>query len=354
MLDNTDISNILYKDKKNKDSSNGKKNGHKKDKYLGDTDNSDNSDNTTETVYNGDGFTTTIPEPDHKITAFASIPTDTYFGLQWHLDNTGQSGGTVGVDLNVTNVWDTYKGAGIKIAIADDGVDYTHSDLSENYDHTLDWDSVDNDDDASTESALNDRHGTAVAGVIAGDENGTGIVGVASEASISALRIGFEENGTIGQINDATSRYVNFDVVNNSWGYTSPFADDFNNIWYSTMSDNITDAVNNGRGGLGTNIVFAAGNDRAFGDDVNYHSLQNSPFTIAVGALTRTGVYSEFSTPGAAVLVSAPGTYIVTSDNVGAEGYVGSDYVGINGTSFSAPGVSGVIALMLDANADLW
>ena len=39
------------------------------------------------------------------------IPTDSLFVNQWHLNNTGQSGGTAGVDINVTGVWDDYTGA---------------------------------------------------------------------------------------------------------------------------------------------------------------------------------------------------------------------------------------------------
>ncbi|MGB1076763.1 MAG: proprotein convertase P-domain-containing protein, partial [Bdellovibrionales bacterium] len=55
----------------------------------------------------------------------------------------------------------------------------------------------------------------------------------------------------------------------------------------------------------------------------------------------------------AAILVAAGGVNIATTDGSGASGYVGGDAVLINGTSFSAPTVSGVIALMLEANPDL-
>ena len=282
-----------------------------------------------------------------------ATPNDTYFDLQWHLNNTGQNGGTARIDLNVLPIWDLYKGNGIKIGVIDDGVDSEHDDLSANYNASLAWNTVDNNADASPSDLRGDAHGTAVSGVIVADDNGRGVVGVAPDASLSGLQIGFGSNGTIEQINEAFARSVNFDVVNNSWGFVSSFADDFDRGFLTIAATNMMNAVENGRGGLGTSIVFAAGNDRSEGDDVNYHNFQNSPYTIAVGALNNQGTFSSFSTPGAAILVSAPGVGIVTTDNTGASGYVGSDYLSISGTSFAAPAVSGVIALMLDANEDL-
>ncbi len=57
------------------------------------------------------------------------MPTDGMVSSQWHLKNTGQTGGTAGIDINVSAVWDDYTGAGVSIGIYDDGVDFTHSDL---------------------------------------------------------------------------------------------------------------------------------------------------------------------------------------------------------------------------------
>lgn len=283
----------------------------------------------------------------------SAIPGDTYFDLQWHLHNTGQNGGVAGIDLNVLPIWDQYKGSGITIGVIDDGVDGAHEDLSANYNPLLSWNTVDHNADASPSDARGDAHGTAVAGVIAADDNGLGVVGVAPDAQVAGLQIGFGANGTIGQIDEAFARSIQFDIVNNSWGFVSSFADNFDRSFLATAASNMMNAVENGRGGLGTNIVFAAGNDRAEGADVNYHNFQNSPYTIAVGGITNQGTFSSFSTPGAAILVSAPGERIATTDNMGASGYVGSDYLFISGTSFAAPAVSGVIALMLDANENL-
>jgi len=111
------------------------------------------------------------------ITAF--IPNDPKFGEQWHLLNTGASGGTPGIDINITDVWNDYTGTGVVIGIIDDGVQHDHPDLSANYDTTLDHDARDGDGDAAPGTS-GDNHGTTVAGTIAGVEgNGIGGTGVA-------------------------------------------------------------------------------------------------------------------------------------------------------------------------------
>ena len=73
------------------------------------------------------------------------IPNDTKFSDQWHLQNTGQTGGTTGEDVNVTGVWDNYTGAGVVIGIVDDGLDWEHPDLDDYYEDTLDYDYCGND-----------------------------------------------------------------------------------------------------------------------------------------------------------------------------------------------------------------
>ena len=122
---------------------------------------------------------------------------------------------------------------------------------------------------------------------------------------------------------------------------------------FQPSGDAIEQAVQDGRGGLGTVIVFAAGNERLDGQDVNYHGFQNSRHTIAVAATDQNGENSYFSTPGAALLVAAPGSGIATTDRTGADGYVGGDYVFMSGTSFASPIVAGVAGLMIEANPDL-
>ena len=284
----------------------------------------------------------TFPNNDRVDLASFSDPNDPFLSRQWHLSA-----------INADSVWNDYTGKGVKVGIVDDGVDYLHPDLAANYRTDLDYDALDRDNDAYS-SASGDKHGTAVAGIIGADiDNGVGGAGVAPEASLIGYRIGFGSNGTGAALADALSRQVQVDVSNNSWAYSTPFQDNFNQTSFASMAASINNAVTNGRGELGTVFVFAAANYRSSGDNVNYHNFQNSPDTIAVGSLSSLGTYASYSNPGAALLVSAPGVSIYTTDRVGKAGYSSGDYTYFGGTSAAAPVVSGVVALMLEANPDL-
>ena len=276
------------------------------------------------------------------------IPNDPGFGAQWHLDNLVYPG----VDLNVTGVWDDYQGNGVVVGIVDTGIDYNHPDLAPNYRADLDYDARDGDFD-SFASASNDDHGTVVAGVIAASLGHGDAVGVAPSAEITGFRLGFGGDGDMAQIVTQMQNMAGVDIANNSWGFGGLFYDDFATATFASSGAAIRNAAESGRGGLGTVVTFAAGNSAQSGDDVNYHSFQSSRFTIATGAIERDGDIAYFSTPGAAVLVSAPGSGIYSTDVQGAGGYSAGDYTTLNGTSFAAPGVAGVAALMLEANADL-
>lgn len=278
-----------------------------------------------------------------------SLGSETGAASQWHLRNTGQTGGVAGIDSNVTLVWPNYTGRTIKIGIVDDGFDLAHSDLAASFKGG--WDSVGND--ATPVAEGTDRHGTATSGVIGADDNGAGLLGVAHDANLYGYRIGFGATGTLAQAIDALQRQAAMDVSSNSWGYTTFFSDSFTSSFFDPVEAAIIGAATTGRSGLGTNWVFSAGNARASGDNVNHHNIPNSTYTIAVAAVDASGVVASFSTPGSAVLVAAPGVSILTTDRTGADGYVAGDQVLISGTSFAAPVVSGVVALMLEANAGL-
>ncbi len=262
----------------------------------------------------------------------ATTPTDPIFG--YHHD-----------DINAPDAWTLVTGEGVQLAIIDDGFDYVHPDLDGNYRTDLDFDFLGNDADAAPGGG--DQHGTWVAGVAASEADGAGTVGVAFDADIVGVRIGFGAQGDLGQLEDAFGYAVaNADIVNGSFGFDTPFADNFRSTVFGALAQELEDGAATGRGGLGTVFVISAGNERGDGDNANYHNLQNSPYTIAVGAVNSSGNVTNFSNPGAALLVTAPGASIPTTHDTGS-------YANVSGTSFSAPIVSGVVALMLEANPDL-
>lgn len=290
----------------------------------------------------------------------------------WHLNNTGQLGGTPGIDINAIPAWQDYSGSGIKVAVLDTGVDTTHGDLRDNYLSDLDFDFLNNIEDGSyLTQPRYDAHGTFVSGLIAANGKGPGVVGVAYDAKFTSYA-NFNGKDTFKAFAKAAD--AGFDVMNNSWGSDIPFSLTFQNA--PGLEAELEYAVANGRNGLGLNLVFAAGNGFSFNEsfqelgfewsrefglaDTNTDSLQNSRFTITVGAVDQDGTYRSpgealgYTTPGASVLVSAPGTNVVSTDIQGAEGYnPNGDVYYSSGTSFASPIVSGVIALILEANPGL-
>jgi Ca2+-binding RTX toxin-like protein len=144
------------------------------------------------------------------------------------------------------------------------------------------------------------------------------------------------------------------DVSNNSWGAIDPFWDNFSSNSHLVDYASIRYATEAGRENLGTVFVFSAGNDRAAGENVNYHNFQNARETLTVAAVDSSDVIESFSTPGAAILTAAYGSNVLTTDRLGADGYNKTgDYTQFSGTSAAAPEVSAIVALMLEANADL-
>ncbi len=294
-----------------------------------------------------------------ELNPIADLPSDPLFSDQWHLQNT-----TPGLlDLNVVEVWDDYTGVGVEVAVIDDAVQYTHPDLDGNYATEKDWNFADNQPNAG--GIDGDNHGTAVAGIIGAEaNNGIGGVGIAYGSTLFGFRV-----ATYQSIADAIDNASGLeqvggsnreaDVVNISLGDSASvfFDKGLPTTAIEAVNTAIDNAVISGRGGLGTILVKSAGNERRFNHNTNTSSWNANPHTISVAAINRDGFVSSYSTPGASLLVSAFGTPgdVVTTDRVGSEGYNrGLDHTStFNGTSAAAPMVSGVVALMLEANPNL-
>jgi subtilisin family serine protease len=328
------------------------------------------------------------------------VPNDTHFPSQWHLRNTGQNGSLAGMDVNVIDTWNTYKGAGVRIGIVDDGLQTRHPDLSPNVDSGFHYDWVGGDTDPTPEQQewdgelYWDEHGTACAGVAAArGGNGFGVSGVAPFARLVGLRLLSENQTDLQEAEALLHRQDGIHIKSNSWG---PYDTGKKVVGPDRLAAAaLRSAATTGRGGKGTIFVWAGGNGRLKGDNANYDGYSNSIYTIAVAAMDDLGRASDYSEQGACLVVSAPSDTngdlektpiyrqaITTTDLVGepglnAEGTVNdainewaadekftlprwarepfnSSYTSFfGGTSSATPVVAGVVALMLEANPNL-
>lgn len=285
-------------------------------------------------------------------------PTDPLARLQWHLyPETG---------ANVLAVWPDYTGAGVRVGVFDQGIDATHPDLRTKVDLAAGRRTADGTPDGAPRGPA-DNHGTAVAGVIGAARNDLGGIGVAHGATLVSLYSPLDATSTTREIENAFGFALQLDVLNDSWGYAPQyyldepwaFEDNFLDPEFAASGAALKRLAEEGRGGLGTVVVQSAGNSFEFGDDTNLHNFQNSRYIITVAATGPEGRASGYTSPGASVLVAAPGgsgdalddpADILTTDRPGTAGYDPGDSVRLAGTSFSAPVVSGVVALMLEAN----
>lgn len=273
------------------------------------------------------------------------MPSDPGVSENWFLD--GSNGVVSGLQLDISSVWEDYQGEGVLVGVLDSQIDYHHAELENAYDQNLDYNFDFGTGDFSVSSKnITNWHGTEVAGIIAAEGgNDTGSVGIASGVTLVGLGIEYTSSTVLDQIHEGLLASADLDVVNCSWSFTKNFADNFNQSAYSHLNDALEFVAETGRDGLGTSMVFSAGNGGAT-EASNYHNFQNSPYTIAVGAFSEDGSAWEHSSIGANVLVSAAGDDVYTTRPKG--GTTTTD-----GTSYAAPAVSAVIALMYEANADL-
>ena len=234
--------------------------------------------------------------------------------------------------IGAETAWATSRGAGVKVAVLDSGIDYSHTDLQDNYAGGVDlWNGEDPMDD--------DGHGTMVAGVIAARDNDKGVVGVAPEARLYAVRIGGHDRYR-GRATDWATLVAGLDwcvangmdVINDSvWGST-----------YNETYESALQAIWNGGEG---NIVYiaAAGNQ---GRDGYYFFSGYGGSSALVGATESLDAVTDWSSRGHFVDLCAPGASVLTTKRDG-------DYGTGSGTSFAAPHVAGVAALILATDLSL-
>jgi subtilisin family serine protease len=299
-------------------------------------------------------------EPDY-VTHAAATPNDPSFGLQWPLENTGQTvnggGGIRGDDEDVLPAWDVTTGdPSVVVGEVDTGVDYLHPDLADNIWSnpggiggcpvgTHGYNVISGNCDPMDDDTKYWGHGTHVAGIIgAVGNNGTGVSGVNWRTTILPVKfLNSNGNGSTSQLIaalqwliSAKQAGVNVRIVNDSHsqgpGYSQALADEIDRLG----ANNIL-------------FVTAAGNWGDNNDDpalTRYPCGNENANLICVAASTPRDTLPKWSNYGAnTVDLAAPGANIYSTLRGGTYGY-------ISGTSMSAAEVSGAAALIL-ASTDL-
>ena len=282
-------------------------------------------------------------EPNYVLDNLATPSTEPYYINQWAYTNTNYG-------INITSTWSkTYGSSDVVVGVVDTGINYNHPDLSNNIWHNVDEianNGIDDDLNGYIDDivgwdfyeGINDPmdingHGTHVAGIIAADVNGIGVVGVASDVKIMPLKVA----DAVGDI------YIN--AVIEAIGY----AEDNGVKVFNFSFGGTTDVYYFGYTIRDSNSLFiaAAGND-AKNNDITpfYPASYTYDNIISVAASTSTGRLASFSNYGStSVDIAAPGSSIYST--------YGSGYEYLDGTSMAAPYVTGQAALLYSYNNNL-
>lgn len=300
---------------------------------------------------------------------------DPYLSKQWHYNNTGQSGGTPGSDINAYKAWDITKGSkNVVVSIHDMGVDVNHEDLKDAmWINQAEYNGVAGvDDDGngykddiygfnfSSNMGTIDAgyHATHVAGTVgAVNNNGIGVSGIAGgSGTADGVRImSCEILGGTGSGNTPDSYVYAADmgavISQNSWGYSYP------DFYEQSVLDAIDYFIAEAGSYVGSPmkggvVIFAAGNSAIEG--ASYPGYYDH--CIAVAALNASSNLTVYSNYGTWVDIAAPGGQAEDNANIdpnsqyknGVLSTLDHDSYGfMDGTSMACPHVSGVAALVV-------
>ncbi|WP_128694680.1 S8 family serine peptidase [Methanoculleus taiwanensis] len=250
-------------------------------------------------------------EPDYQVHALGDT-------VPWGIERVG-----------APTVHEAVDGDGVRVAVLDTGIDYTHPDLEGNYRGGYDF--VNDDADPMDDNG----HGTHCAGIIAAERDESGIIGVAPKADLYAVKV--LSSGGGGYISDVVSG-IEWAIENDIQIISMSLGSNSDSYALRSACDAAYEA--------GIVLVGAAGNDgrySGYGDTVDYPARYGS--VIAVSAIDENNQRASWSSTGPAVELAAPGVGIYSTYPDG--------YRSVSGTSMACPHVAGVAALVLAAHPDL-
>jgi subtilisin len=220
-----------------------------------------------------------------------------------------------------------YTGKGVRIAVLDTGIDVNHPDL-----RTVSRQGF-SVIDGKRPTADDNGHGTHVAGTIAAQRNGIGIVGVAPGATVYSVKVLDEKgSGKLSGLIEGLSWCIDHRIRVANLSLSS-----------STENQTFRDAIAAARK-AGITLVCAAGNNGPGPNTVGYPA--KFPEAVAVAATDENDEIATFSARGKEITVAAPGVNIKST-------WPKRRYKTTSGTSMASPHVTGVVALMLEADPSL-
>jgi len=256
------------------------------------------------------------------------VPDDTFFNVQWHLRNIGQTGGTPGADVAATRAWDVLTGSPtIGVAVLDSGIQSNHPEFAGRI-ASNGWDFVNGNSSPEDDHA----HGTWVTGAMAANGNNTfGVAGMDWGVTIIPVKVLDQNNsGTtfnLAQGLNYSAAQSNVDIISMSLiGYPGNMT--------------LNNALGNART-EGKILIACAGNGGIGNADVSFPGA--SPLTISIGATTHTDARASFSGTGNALDFVAPGAAIRTT----AFGTVNDTFTTVSGCSLATPIAAGIASLVL-------
>lgn len=271
-----------------------------------------------------------------KFKRYASRTSDPLFPQQWHLH-------TLGIDQipdgNAT-------GQGVTVAIVDDGLEYDHPDLQDNFDARNSWDF--NYNQPNVTPFHRDGHGTCAAGVCCAARNNICGRGVAYNAKVAGIRLIARDTYDYQEAQGLSHKHDKIDIYSCSWGPQDSGR-------HMAAPGRVTRDVLKTTGSI---YVWAGGNGRESQDNGNYDGYANSPYTLTIGAVDHLNNQAWYSEPCACLLAVAPssgsGVGVTTTDLKGNWGYSRGECTNqFGGTSSAAPLAAGIFALMLEINHNL-
>lgn len=280
---------------------------------------------------------------------------DELWSHEWYLQDTRTLHSLPRLDLNVLPVYEMgYNGSGVRVSVLDDGIEHNHTDLRDNYDPEISWDSNDGDFDPSPryEDLKLNSHGTRCAGEIAMTANNLKCgVGVAWGAKVGGVRM--LDGRITDRIEGEAIGYAldKVDIYSASWGPN----DDGRTVEGPgrLASEAFRRGVTEGRGGKGAIYVWANGNGGGHSDNCNCDGYSSSIYTISIGSASQHGLFPWYGEICSSTLAAAYSSGAYKDQKIATTDTGNSCTLGHTGTSAAAPLAAGIIALALNANKNL-